>query len=45
VGSLNVGKVTAQDLEKLFPDVDKAIISKLVAPFPHQQRPTRQDSS
>ena len=45
VGSLNVGKVTAQDLEKLFPDVDKAILIKLVAPFPHQLGQTRVDSN
>ena len=38
VGTLNIGKVTAQDLEKLFPDVDEAIICKLVAPFPQQLR-------
>ena len=45
VGSLNVGKVTAQDLEKLFPDVDKDILIKLVAPFPHQLGQTRVDSN
>ena len=45
VGSLNIGKVSVQDMENLFPDVDKAIIRKLVAPFPYQLRPTRINSN